>query len=126
MTSAAFRESEDDAQFPNAIKKGKHIMAQMRDNKSHKLAKILDVRKPKKDDDIGLKNNNQEEAKKDTEMKDENADPVYDYEYYVNYLELERRNDRWVPESFLQIDEDLIESELNRITEENRVMEEKA
>jgi len=46
ITSAAFRESEDDAQFPNAIKKGKHIMALMRDNKSYKLAKILDVRKP--------------------------------------------------------------------------------
>lgn len=115
MTSAAFRESEDDAQFPNAIKKGKHIMALMRDNKSYKLAKILDVRKPTKKDDEDENQNNKEnddQAKKDVEMKDETggndggAEPVYDYEYYVNYLELERRNDRWVAESMLQINED--------------------
>ena len=40
-----YREPENEAaKFPGAIKKNKHIMALMRDNKTWKLAKIMEVR----------------------------------------------------------------------------------
>ena len=31
-----------------------------------------------------------------------------DFEYYVNYLEHERRNDRWIKDRWLKIDKELI------------------
>lgn len=38
-----------------------------------------------------------------------------DYEYYVTYLEHERRNDRWIPEICIRIDGDSVARELNRL-----------
>lgn len=73
--------------FPGAIKKNKHVLAVWRDNKSWQLAKILEIRK----------NANADPDKKATM-----------YEYYVTYLEHERRNDRWVPEVMLKIDEERV------------------
>lgn len=37
------------------------------------------------------------------------------YEYYVNYLGLDRRNERWVTEHYIQIDDDEIERQEQKI-----------
>jgi len=40
-----FDSSESKVKFPGAIKKNKHVLAVMRDNKTWCLAKILEIRK---------------------------------------------------------------------------------
>ena len=48
------------------------------------------------------------------------------YEYYIHYLDLERRNDRWVTEQFLKIDPEEIaiqESKINRGGEERKALD---
>jgi hypothetical protein len=91
--------------FPGAIKKNKHVLAVWRDNKTWQLAKILEIRK--------------------SANADPNQKPV-PYEYYVTYLEHERRNDRWVPEVMLKIDEEKVNLEINKLDEEKRKAEEEA
>jgi len=48
------------------------------------------------------------------------------YEYYVTYLEHERRNDRWVPECCLRIDEERVNYEINKLDDAKRKAEEEA
>lgn len=48
-----------------------------------------------------------------------------DYEYYITYLAHERRNDRWLPEIGLKIDEQLINDEQERIEEHRKKEEER-
>lgn len=79
-----------------------------RDNKNWYLAKILEIRKI-----------------------DRSAQPIdeprkHEYEYYVTYLEHERRNDRWVPELCIRIDEETVNRELNKLDETKRKEEEEA
>lgn len=88
--------------FPGAIKKNKHVLAIWRDNKTWQLAKILEIRKSNGDTSKSV------------------------YEYYVTYLEHERRNDRWVPEVCLRIDEEKVNLEINKLDEEKRKAEEEA
>lgn len=45
------------------------------------------------------------------------------YEYYIHYLAIDRRNDRWVTEQFLKIDPDEIhrqEQKINQVEEEKK------
>ena len=82
------------------------------------LAKIIKVR-PIKDKDeehnqlekVLLGNNTgsgnmEEEKKEDVEMVDMSAseDKKQQYEYYVHYENLQRRNDRWIREQDLKFD----------------------
>ena len=40
------------------------------------------------------------------------------YEYYIHYLGIDRRNDRWVTEQFLKIDPDEIHEQEQKISKE--------
>lgn len=42
----------------------------------------------------------------------------------MSYLELERRNDRWVTEDMIKIDEEKVDKELNNLNEEKIKREE--
>ena len=44
----------------------------------------------------------------------------------MTYLEHERRNDRWVPEVCIRIDEETVNRELNKLDETKRKEEEEA
>lgn len=45
IKESLYREPDsENSKYPGAIKKNKHVMAIMRDNKSWKLAKILEIR----------------------------------------------------------------------------------
>ena len=39
------------------------------------------------------------------------------YEYYVHYLGLDRRNERWVTEHYIQVDEEEIERQEQKVKE---------
>ena len=45
------------------------------------------------------------------------------YEYYVNYLQLERRNNRWISEEMIDANPDLISKALDKF-EKNMKLEE--
>ena len=47
-----------------------------------------------------------------------------DYEYYVTYKEHERRNDRWIPEIGIRIDEERVGIEYNKLEDQKRRQEE--
>ena len=53
MQEISYREPWDSNKFPGAIKKNKTVQAVMRDNKTWCIAKILDVRVKKLDDEDG-------------------------------------------------------------------------
>lgn len=40
------------------------------------------------------------------------------YEYYIHYLGIDRRNDRWAPEQFLKIDPDEIHKQEQEIAKD--------
>lgn len=101
-------EGNTKVKFPGAIKKNKHVLAVWRDNKNWYLAKILEIRKVDRS------------AQPADELRKQ------DYEYYVTYLEHERRNDRWVPEVCIRIDEETVNRELNKLDETKRKEEEEA
>ena len=46
--------------------------------------------------------------------------PKKEYEYYITYLEHERRNDRWVTEVCLRIDEEKVNFELNKLEDKQK------
>lgn len=46
-------------------------------------------------------------------MKDESEKNIK-YEYYINYLEFQRRNDRWVTEEEIRLNEEEIEEYLRK------------
>lgn len=95
--------------FPGAIKKNKHVMAVMRDNKTWCIAKIMEIRR--------------DPSQPPAETQ---SAAIPKYEYYVTYLDHERRNDRWIPEICLRIDEEAVSKELNRIDDAKKVKEEGA
>ena len=111
----SYREPNE-SKFPGAIKKNRHVLAVMRDNKTWCIAKILEIRKQVKVEE--LKNSDSTNAtEKNPEVINSyhrNSDGFV-YEYYVTYLEHERRNDRWVPEICLRIDEEWVNQEINRL-----------
>jgi len=49
-----------------------------------------------------------------------------EYEYYVTYLELERRNDRWIIDDMIKIDEENVNSTLNRLEADKIAAEEES
>jgi len=86
----------------------------MRDNKTWCIAKILEVRAKQldeEDDSLEFENNRGHHR----DLTQANG-ASREYEYYITYLEHERRNDRWVPEVCLRIkDDDWVETELEKI-----------
>lgn len=56
-------------------------------------------------------------------MKDKEEEENMKFKYYVHYVDLQRRNDRWVPEEEIRIDEDEVERELS--IHEEKVRKEK-
>lgn len=53
------------------------------------------------------------------DYKDENElNKSMRYEYYIHYLGIDRRNDRWVPEQFLKIDPDEIHKQEQEISKD--------
>ena len=92
LDSATNNEREPpDSAFPGAIKKGKKVMAIMRDNKTWCIAKIIAIREYKPYPYLAQK-------------VPENL--CSEYEYYITYLEHDRRCDRWVLEVFLRPNDD--------------------
>lgn len=119
-----FREAEEggaNVKFPGAIKRNTHVLAIMRDNKTWELGKVMEVRERIIDEDIEetdferamakLKKNlddNDEPEEQPSQLSHHRANKRTlrrDYEYYITYLAHERRNDRWLPEIGLKIDE---------------------
>lgn len=117
------------------------VMAKMRDRVSWHIAKIIEIR-------IAFEGANQSpdiqqittNAMHDVEMapseenKVENAEeppqpvkkpqnPNQKYEYYINYLGHQRRNDRWITDDEFRIEEEEIEREFKAY--EDKVREEK-
>ena len=88
----------------------------MRDNKTWCIAKILEVRVKRADEDEDL-NQGAEQKDRGHHRDPSEVNGVHrEYEYYITYLEHERRNDRWVPEVCLRIREDhWINSEMEKI-----------
>ena len=141
MANIIYREAEDGNErikFPGSIKKNTHVLAVMRDNKTWELAKVMDVRERVIDDDldetpfdrwiVDLKSRPDDEDS--SNEKAEKAALSHhrankrtlkrDYEYYITYLAHERRNDRWLAEIGLKIDEQRINDEQERIDEHKR------
>lgn len=53
------------------------------------------------------------DGNQDVVMKEESKDEAdLKFEYYVHYLELERRNDRWCTEEEIRVDESEIKKQL--------------
>lgn len=57
---------------------------------------------------------NPEEASKD----EEEMKKAMRYEYYINFLGVDRRSDRWTTEHFLQVNDDLLKEKLDEIKRE--------
>ena len=74
----------------------------MRDNSTWKVAEVIEIRKARDPNDLeysfsyglqpSLENQNEEESKEHVKV-----------EYYVSYLGIDRRNDRWVTEDMVKI-----------------------
>jgi trimethylamine:corrinoid methyltransferase-like protein len=79
----------------------------MRNGIEWKLAVIKEVRKAKNDDEEDFKFDTTEESK----LKHFGGDENMKFEYYISYVGLQRRNDRWVEEDEVRIDADEIERE---------------
>ena len=112
----SYREPLDSNKFPGALRKNKTVQAVMRDNKSWCIAKILEVRVKRADEDEDL-NQGAEQKDRGHHRDPSEVNGVHrEYEYYITYLEHERRNDRWVPEVCLRIrEDDWINSEMEKI-----------
>jgi hypothetical protein len=92
----------------------------MRDNKTWCFAKILDVRIKKPNDEY-----EQEMQRGHHRDQSDINGSTKEYEYYITYLEHERRNDRWVPEVCLRIkDDEWVEEQFEKINNEKRLKEE--
>lgn len=87
-------------------------MALMRDGKEWRLSTIKDIRRARKQSEDEIMVNHSEEAKiLNNEKTHENHDGQQ-YEYYISYSGLQRRNDRWVTEQEIRIDSEEIDREL--------------
>ena len=139
----------DQGEFSGAIKRDKKVLALQRDNKTWVLAQILEIRakpEPNSEDeeeeeceieqeklkssianpenpDVVMKNDNDEEKKGDD--SDDNIkyanQPV---QYYVNYMREARRNDRWVEENMVRIDDETVEQLHAEFEQANQIEEE--
>ena len=112
-----------------AIKKNNYVLALDRDG-TWKAARIMEVRKRVYIDSDDEPVEHDEKPKEDKNEPKENGDSHHrakEFEYYVNYLELERRNDRWLLETQVRIDPDIVDRKVEEIErEKKRVEEEKA
>ena len=131
----AYREPADyedsKVKFPGAIKKNTHVLAVMRDNKTWCLAKIMEVRNKMVDEDINwglsIEQSPAQSEENNPESGGHHRKPARrEYEYYVTYLEHERRNDRWVPEVCLRIDDEKVNLEINKLDDRKRKEEDEA
>ena len=103
----------------------------MRDNKTWCFAQVISIRKKINEDEDDNTNDKSVPKQKVNDPEADNghhrdsSSSSQEYEYYVTYLEHERRNDRWVPEScvFL-VDDDRVNQELSRLDDKKRKQEE--
>jgi hypothetical protein len=117
-------------------------MALMRDNKTWELAIIMEVRckpSPDSDDESPAETTQSTEKQIKTEMKSEETPkvekpelnhhrnseegPKKEYQYYVNYLQLERRNNRWISEDMIDTNAELISKALDKYEKDKKAEE---
>ena len=123
-------------------------MALMRDNKSWELAIIMEVRckppldsddegyiesthsttdanKPKQEPQNGeAQKSNPETTKLElSHHRSSDEGPKKEYEYYVNYLQLERRNNRWISEDMIETNAELISKALDKYERDKKAEE---
>ena len=119
----------DAGEFPGAIRKDKKVLALQRDNKTWVLAQILEIRKKpepnseEEDSDTEMQLDNENvrmnpeaneegnQSKKPDESDDNIKYADIPVQYYVNYMEEARRNDRWVEENMVKIDDERVEAD---------------
>jgi hypothetical protein len=110
-------------------------MALMRDNKTWKLAQILEIRHKKdvnsdeepEDYEVEKKGASAEEAERQQKTDNDNPEQGQEeardghhrkekkpVEYYVNYVEEQRLLDRWVQANMVRIDDELTEDLLRK------------
>jgi len=126
-----YREPSHSNKFPGAIKVKTHLFSVMRDNKTWCFAQVISIRKKINEDEDDNTNDKSVPKQKVNDPEADNghhrdsSSSSQEYEYYVTYLEHERRNDRWVPEScvFL-VDDDRVNQELSRLDDKKRKQEE--
>ena len=106
--------AEEESVFPGALKKNSYILAKARGGTTWNLGKILDVRRMYE----SRENKEPWEYDDDEEMVDESGKAKY--KYYINYMGLQRRNDRWIPEDEIKIDEEEIERQLTAYEQKQR------
>lgn len=83
---------EEKKQYENSLEIGKHIKAKF--NNNWEIAKIIEIRP------LG-------DSEDNTSKKTE-----YSYEYYIHYIDFNRRNDRWATREELELDDKAIDIEL--------------
>lgn len=102
LQSSKFKTSTaEDNEFPGAIAKGTYFLAKTRDGSEWKLAKVIEIRKV---GDFGEEIVKEEAVDLDEKFKGLEVDPKIQYEYYINYIGVQRRNDRWVDDSEMRFD----------------------
>ena len=140
------RYPKTNTQFPDAIQKNKHVLALMRDNKTWELAIIMEVRvKPAPDSDdeacaettqstdvaktktdqaiAEIPKSNQDNGKLELSHHRSSDEFPKNYDYYVNYLQLERRNNRWISEDMIETNPELISKALDKFEKEKKADE---
>ena len=129
----------DSGEFPGAIKREKKVLALKRDNETWVLAQILEIRKkpePTSEDedyeaesklDLNGQMNPEADANRENEGKKEEDKIQYagiPVQYYVNYMAEARRNDRWVEENMVRIDDEKVEADHAEFIEREKFEEE--
>lgn len=126
---AAAIAAPEEPDIPGAMKKGTLIMAMERNGETFHIAKIVDVRiaqtsgSSEFQEPLPKRNALQQPVEleeivnEDAEMKDETKKLDQAFEYYINYLGKQRRNDRWIIEKELRITEDEIAEEFKKYEE---------
>ena len=85
--------SEEKANYIGALEINKHVKSLF--NGKYEICKIIECRL--------LKDHENEKKKND-----------YSYEYYVHYIDYNRRNDRWIQRDNIILDDENIEIELKK------------
>ena len=55
------------------------------------------------------------ETGEDPENLDQEIENSLRYEYFIHYLGIDRRNDRWVTEQFIKIDPEEVQRQLEQV-----------
>lgn len=88
--------------YPGALKRNQHVLAVMRNSKEWQLAKIVDVRLARGAPPV-LDATSMEGVEEERKLQ---------FDYYVHYVGLQRRNDRWASEEDVRLDEEEVADKL--------------